>query len=170
MIFFIAENLFVYPKEHVIYGDYAYKEWDEEKIKNLLCFFTPENMRIDVLSKSFPESQGNFLYPLTNHYYVLSWYFHYVFFFSFLHRKCKCFLEVTWSHRFFSFFFLLQIIKMSRCYLKVGYYGQLFINVGAASGLIQNYIFISGFFFLWYKTTLYVQIQDTYFANHNADA
>ena len=59
---------------------------------------------------------------------------------------------------------------MSRCYLKVGYYGQLFIKVGAASGLIQNYIFISGFFFLWYKTTLYVQIQDTYFANHNADA
>ena len=65
------------------------------------------------------------------------------FFFSFLHRKCKCFLEVTWSHRFFSFFFLLQIIKMSRCYLKVGYYGQLFINVGAASGLIQNYIICS---------------------------
>ncbi|KAJ9698882.1 hypothetical protein PVL29_007786 [Vitis rotundifolia] len=53
----LSENLFVYPKEHVIYGDYAYKEWDEEKIKNLLCFFTPENMRIDVLSKSFPESQ-----------------------------------------------------------------------------------------------------------------
>lgn len=42
---------------------------------------------------------------------------------------------------------------MSRCYLKVGYYGQLFINVGAASGLIQNYIFISGFFF--YDTKLH---------------
>uniref|UniRef100_A0A5B7A3B8 Putative nardilysin isoform X1 n=1 Tax=Davidia involucrata TaxID=16924 RepID=A0A5B7A3B8_DAVIN len=53
----LAENLLVYPSEHIIYGDYAYKIWDEEMIKYVLGFFTPENMRIDVVSKSFNESQ-----------------------------------------------------------------------------------------------------------------
>lgn len=52
-----AENLLFYPAEHVIYGDYVYKIWDEEMIKYVLGFFTPENMRIDVISKSF-NSQG----------------------------------------------------------------------------------------------------------------
>lgn len=55
----MAENLLIYPAEHIIYGDYAYKVWDEEMIKVLLGFFTPENMRIDVVSKSFSKSQGN---------------------------------------------------------------------------------------------------------------
>lgn len=57
----IAANLHVYPAEHVIYGDYVYKEWDKEMIKNLLGFFTPENMRIDVVSKCFKKSEGKFL-------------------------------------------------------------------------------------------------------------
>ncbi|KAF8397117.1 hypothetical protein HHK36_016024 [Tetracentron sinense] len=48
----ITENLLVYPEEHVIYGDYAYKVWDERLIKHVLSFFTPENMRVDILSKS----------------------------------------------------------------------------------------------------------------------
>ncbi|XP_062171748.1 nardilysin-like [Alnus glutinosa] len=49
----LSENLLFYPAEHVIYGDYVYKIWDEEMIKYVLGFFTPENMRIDVISKSF---------------------------------------------------------------------------------------------------------------------
>ncbi|XP_030963559.1 nardilysin-like [Quercus lobata] len=49
----LAENLHIYPAEHVIYGDYVHKIWDEEMVKYLLGFFTPENMRIDVISKSF---------------------------------------------------------------------------------------------------------------------
>ncbi|KAJ9145759.1 hypothetical protein P3X46_028104 [Hevea brasiliensis] len=53
----LAENLLVYPTEHVIYGDYVYKIWDEEMIKHLLGFFTPANMRIDVVSKSFMKSR-----------------------------------------------------------------------------------------------------------------
>ncbi|XAR60816.1 Insulysin [Bertholletia excelsa] len=53
----LAENLLVYPPEHVIYGDYAYKIWDEEMIKYVLSFFTPENMRVDVISRSFSKSQ-----------------------------------------------------------------------------------------------------------------
>lgn len=49
----LAENLLLYPAEHVIYGDYVYKLWDEELIKFVLDFFRPENMRIDVVSKTF---------------------------------------------------------------------------------------------------------------------
>lgn len=56
--FFTAENLLVYPPEHIIYGDYAYEVWDEQMIKYVLGFFTPDNMRIDVISKFFDKSQG----------------------------------------------------------------------------------------------------------------
>lgn len=57
-----AENLLVYPPDHVIYGDYAYKIWDEEMIKYVLGFFKPDNMRIDVVTKSFDKSLSEFLY------------------------------------------------------------------------------------------------------------
>lgn len=53
--------MFVYPEEHVIYGEYAYAVWDKEMIKRLLGFFTPENMRVDVVSKKFDESQGKLI-------------------------------------------------------------------------------------------------------------
>ncbi|KAK2652999.1 hypothetical protein Ddye_012855 [Dipteronia dyeriana] len=53
----LAENLLVYPEEHVIYGDYVYKVWDEEMINFVLGFFKPENMRIDVVSKTSIKSQ-----------------------------------------------------------------------------------------------------------------
>ncbi|CDP04048.1 unnamed protein product [Coffea canephora] len=52
----LAENLLVYPPDHVIYGDYAYKLWDEEMIKHVLDFFRPENMRVDIVTKSFNKS------------------------------------------------------------------------------------------------------------------
>ncbi|KAL6967811.1 nardilysin [Sarracenia purpurea var. burkii] len=55
----LAENLLIYPPEHIIYGDYAYKVWDEEMIKYVLGFFTPENMRVDVVSKSFTVRQDS---------------------------------------------------------------------------------------------------------------
>ncbi|KAJ1422925.1 Peptidase M16, C-terminal [Sesbania bispinosa] len=53
----LAENLHFYPSEHVIYGDYVYKTWDEQLIKQVLDFFIPENMRIDVVSKLFLKSE-----------------------------------------------------------------------------------------------------------------
>ncbi|KAK4274917.1 hypothetical protein QN277_018076 [Acacia crassicarpa] len=53
----LAENLRFYPPEHVIYGEYLYKTWDDQMIKYILGFFTPENMRVDVVSKSFPKSE-----------------------------------------------------------------------------------------------------------------
>ncbi|KAL8129849.1 hypothetical protein V2J09_019004 [Rumex salicifolius] len=54
----LAENLHIYPAEHVIYGEYAYKEWDKEMIVHLLNYLTPENMRIDVVSKLSDNSGG----------------------------------------------------------------------------------------------------------------
>ncbi|KAM1900012.1 hypothetical protein ACFX14_029000 [Malus domestica] len=53
----LAENLLLYPAENVIYGDYVYKIWDAELIKSVLGFFTPENMRVDVVSKSSIKSK-----------------------------------------------------------------------------------------------------------------
>ncbi|KAF7816228.1 nardilysin-like [Senna tora] len=53
----LAENLHFYPSEHVICGDYVYKTWDEQLLKHVLGFFTPENMRVDVVSKSFLKSE-----------------------------------------------------------------------------------------------------------------
>ncbi|KAM2047075.1 hypothetical protein ACFX1T_005783 [Malus domestica] len=53
----LAENLLLYPAENVIYGDYVYKIWDAELIKYVLGFFTPENMRVDVVSKSSIKSE-----------------------------------------------------------------------------------------------------------------
>lgn len=57
LCFFVAENLLVYPPKHVIYGDYVFEFWDEEMIRKILGFFTPKNMRVDVVSKFF-KSQG----------------------------------------------------------------------------------------------------------------
>ncbi|GAV58620.1 Peptidase_M16 domain-containing protein/Peptidase_M16_C domain-containing protein [Cephalotus follicularis] len=53
----LAENLLLYPMEHVICGDYVYKVWDEEMINNILGFFIPENMRIDIVTKSLNTTQ-----------------------------------------------------------------------------------------------------------------
>lgn len=54
----LAENMLKYPPEHVICGDYLYKVWDKEIIKHILSYFSPENMRIDMASKSFSASKG----------------------------------------------------------------------------------------------------------------
>lgn len=54
----IAANLLVYPPEHVVYGDYAYEVWDAQMINHILDYFRPENMRVDVVSKSF-NTLGN---------------------------------------------------------------------------------------------------------------
>ncbi|KAK9727334.1 hypothetical protein RND81_05G274200 [Saponaria officinalis] len=53
----LAENLLLYSPEHVIYGGYTYEDWDAQRIESLLSLFTPKNMRIDILSKSFTESR-----------------------------------------------------------------------------------------------------------------
>ncbi|CAH8339714.1 unnamed protein product [Eruca vesicaria subsp. sativa] len=47
----LSENMLDYPVEHVICGDYVYQTWDPKIIEDLMGFFTPKNMRIDVVSK-----------------------------------------------------------------------------------------------------------------------
>nr|XP_043636150.1 nardilysin-like isoform X2 [Erigeron canadensis] len=66
----LSANLLIYPPEHTIYGDYAYKVWDEEKIKHVLTFFTPENMRTDIVSKSFNKSQDVQCEPWFGSHYI----------------------------------------------------------------------------------------------------
>ncbi|KAG9445281.1 hypothetical protein H6P81_016621 [Aristolochia fimbriata] len=55
----LAENLLVYSVEHVIYGEYVFQVWDPKLVEHILSFFTPENMRVDLISKSFDfQSKG----------------------------------------------------------------------------------------------------------------
>ncbi|KAH0997662.1 hypothetical protein GBA52_021526 [Prunus armeniaca] len=50
-------SLLFYPAKYIIYGGYAYESWDEELIKHVLGFFTPDNMRVDLVSKSSINSE-----------------------------------------------------------------------------------------------------------------
>ncbi|CAL8160346.1 unnamed protein product [Prunus armeniaca] len=53
----LAGSLLFYPAKYIIYGGYAYESWDEELIKHVLGFFTPDNMRVDLVSKSSINSE-----------------------------------------------------------------------------------------------------------------
>ncbi|BFG33742.1 hypothetical protein CerSpe_200160 [Prunus speciosa] len=53
----LAGSLLFYPAKYIIYGGYAYETWDEELIKHVLGFFTPDNMRVDLVSKSSIKSE-----------------------------------------------------------------------------------------------------------------
>ncbi|KAG2324039.1 hypothetical protein Bca52824_006767 [Brassica carinata] len=53
----LSGNMVAYPVEHVIYGDYVYQTWDPKMIEDLMGFFTPKNMRIDVVSKSVKSEE-----------------------------------------------------------------------------------------------------------------
>ncbi|KAK9944576.1 hypothetical protein M0R45_010137 [Rubus argutus] len=67
----LAENLLRYAPEHVIYGDYAYESWDEELIEYVLGFFRPENMRVDVISKSSFTSEDFHCEPWFGSHYTV---------------------------------------------------------------------------------------------------
>ncbi|KAF9594541.1 hypothetical protein IFM89_033511 [Coptis chinensis] len=58
----LAANLLLYTEEHIIYGDYVYNIWDDKLIAHVLSFLTPENMRIDILSKSFDKQSKDVQY------------------------------------------------------------------------------------------------------------
>ncbi|XP_020086086.1 nardilysin-like isoform X2 [Ananas comosus] len=51
----LAENLLYYSEEHIIYGEYAFEQWDPALVEFVLSFFSPENMRIDLRTKSFDK-------------------------------------------------------------------------------------------------------------------
>ncbi|RAL37378.1 hypothetical protein DM860_000072 [Cuscuta australis] len=52
----LAGNMLVYPPQDVVYGDYAYEIWDEQLIKDILGFFTVDNMRVDLVTKLLNDS------------------------------------------------------------------------------------------------------------------
>ncbi|KAL4365106.1 hypothetical protein AHAS_Ahas07G0072900 [Arachis hypogaea] len=56
----LSENLLFYPPEHVMYGDYVYQTWDEQLIKQLLGFFIPENMRVEVSNVNLSLVHGGY--------------------------------------------------------------------------------------------------------------
>ena len=48
----------MYPEHHVIYGDYALEQWDPDLTQKLLDLMVPNNMRLDIVSKSFVADNG----------------------------------------------------------------------------------------------------------------
>ncbi|XP_062211184.1 nardilysin-like [Phragmites australis] len=51
----LAENMLFYSEKHVVCGEYIYEDWDPALVKHALSFFNPDNMRVDILSKSFDK-------------------------------------------------------------------------------------------------------------------
>ncbi|KAJ1699101.1 hypothetical protein LUZ63_007613 [Rhynchospora breviuscula] len=51
----LSVNSLFYPEKHIICGAYVYDEWDPVLIEHILSFFSPENMRIDLVTKSFDK-------------------------------------------------------------------------------------------------------------------
>ncbi|GLJ05210.1 hypothetical protein SUGI_0013800 [Cryptomeria japonica] len=48
----LAKNLLKYPEEHILYGEHAFKIWDPKLISHVLSFLNPNNMRVDIVTKS----------------------------------------------------------------------------------------------------------------------
>ncbi|XP_072975496.1 nardilysin-like isoform X1 [Typha angustifolia] len=51
----LSENMLFYSEEHIVYGEYAFEKWDPELVEYVLSFLSPDNMRIDLLTKSFDK-------------------------------------------------------------------------------------------------------------------
>ena len=51
----LAENMLFYSEKHIISGEYIYEGWEPELVKHVLSFFHPDNMRVDILSRSFDK-------------------------------------------------------------------------------------------------------------------
>uniref|UniRef100_A0ACD5XLA5 Uncharacterized protein n=1 Tax=Avena sativa TaxID=4498 RepID=A0ACD5XLA5_AVESA len=51
----LSENMLFYSEKHIISGEYFYEGWEPELVKHVLSFFHPDNMRVDVLSRSFDK-------------------------------------------------------------------------------------------------------------------
>ena len=49
----LAVNLRLYEPEDILEGDYLHEVWDPELVKDILTYFVPSNMRVEVQSSSF---------------------------------------------------------------------------------------------------------------------
>eukprot|EP00850_Spirogloea_muscicola_P012506 SM000081S22640 [mRNA] locus=s81:244115:252096:- [translate_table: standard] len=47
----LATNMFVYPKEHVVAGDYLFTDWDAALVSDTLARLVPENLRLDLVTR-----------------------------------------------------------------------------------------------------------------------
>eukprot|EP00850_Spirogloea_muscicola_P015894 SM000125S26099 [mRNA] locus=s125:384142:392192:+ [translate_table: standard] len=47
----LATNMFVYPKEHVVAGDYLFTDWDSALVSDTLARLVPENLRLDLVTR-----------------------------------------------------------------------------------------------------------------------
>ncbi|CAL4939261.1 unnamed protein product [Urochloa decumbens] len=54
----LAENMLFYSEKHIVCGEYIHEDWDPELVKHALCFFNPDNMRVDLLSRSSFDKQS----------------------------------------------------------------------------------------------------------------
>lgn len=52
----------LYSEQHIIYGDYAFQQWDAELVADLLKQVNPYNMRIDLVSKNFDKNRPGINY------------------------------------------------------------------------------------------------------------
>ncbi|KAL2651160.1 hypothetical protein R1flu_019288 [Riccia fluitans] len=57
----LASNMHLYSEDHIIYGDYAFEEWDPKHVNELLALITPDNMRLDLVSKQCVKGSANVL-------------------------------------------------------------------------------------------------------------
>ncbi|CAD8101185.1 unnamed protein product [Paramecium sonneborni] len=55
----LSENMHKYPKHHIIYGDYAYQQFDPQSINEILDHLNPNNMIIFLRSPSFAEEKDD---------------------------------------------------------------------------------------------------------------
>lgn len=49
-------NMRIYSECDIIYGDYAFEQWDPELLTELLSYLTPSNMRLDLMTKPFDKN------------------------------------------------------------------------------------------------------------------
>ncbi|KAG6541670.1 hypothetical protein Mapa_016935 [Marchantia paleacea] len=52
----LASNMHLFSEDHIIYGDYAFEEWDPKFVNDLLALITPDNMRLDLVTRQFDRS------------------------------------------------------------------------------------------------------------------
>ncbi|KAJ3682908.1 hypothetical protein LUZ60_013135 [Juncus effusus] len=52
----LSENAIYYKEKHIVCGEYIFEEWDPALVQHILGFFTPDNMRVDVITKEFNKN------------------------------------------------------------------------------------------------------------------
>ncbi|CAK87408.1 unnamed protein product (macronuclear) [Paramecium tetraurelia] len=55
----LSENMHKYPKNHIIYGEYAYEKYDPQSINEILKYLNPNNMIIFLRSPNFADEKDN---------------------------------------------------------------------------------------------------------------